>query len=309
MLPTKPVSPDQIQSNLQTQYAVISPVKDEADYIEMTISSMLAQTILPVVWIIVNDGSHDNTQAIVEKYTQENPWIKLVNRQDMGIRKRGKGVVEAFYTGYKTLTGPYDFIVKMDGDVTFGQNYFEAILKRFAADPRLGIAGGGLYEKTNGHTFVLNTVREHVRGCTKIYRRTCFEEIGGLVSAMGWDGIDEWQALSKNWKVQSFLEEKIYHLRLTGKATGFLKSNIEQGSGAYCMGYHPLFIIARGIRRITDPPFLLSGAAMIGGYFSAWLQHKELLADPSVIRYVRKAQLSILTDMVTGKQRSGEIVK
>ena len=309
MLPTLPVSPEQIQANLQTQYAVISPIKDEAEYIAMTITSMLAQTIRPVVWIIVNDGSHDNTQSIVEKYAQENPWIKLVNRQDMGIRKRGKGVVEAFYTGFKTLAAPYDFIVKLDGDVTFGPDYFEAILKRFAADPRLGIAGGGVYEKANGRAYILNTAREHVRGCTKIYRRTCFDEIGGLVSAMGWDGIDEWQALSKNWKVQSFLEEKIYHHRLAGKATGFLKSNFEQGVGAYCMGYHPLFIIARGIRRITDPPFLLSGAAMIGGYFSAWVQRKELLADPSVIRYVRQSQLSILSEMVTRKQGRRETVK
>ncbi|RPI72971.1 MAG: glycosyltransferase family 2 protein [Geobacteraceae bacterium] len=309
------------------KYVVISPVKDEAAYIEQTICSMIAQTIQPSAWVIVNDGSRDATESIIQKYSQENNWIRLVNRQDTGIRKRGKGVVEAFYTGYKTLTDvpyptdalypnanstasspePYNsgvlsrFIVKLDGDVSFGPDYFETLLNRFHADPKLGIAGGGLYEKPDGKTWTLYTVKDHVRGCTKIYRRECFEEIGGLVASMGWDGIDEWKALAKGWKVESFLEPKIYHYRFTGAATGFLKSCIEQGNGAYRMGYHPLFMIARGIRRMTDRPFLIGGAAMIGAYFIAWYQKQELLAEPSVVSYIRQSQMKMLTGLISGK--------
>jgi biofilm PGA synthesis N-glycosyltransferase PgaC len=292
-----------LESNQSTgfRYAVISPVKNEAAFIETTLRSMIDQTIRPVAWIIVNDGSHDETESIVQKYEREYNWISLVNRQDIGFRQRGKGVVEAFYTGFHTLTQPYDFIVKLDGDVSFGPDYFEALLNRFSADPLLGIAGGGLYEKPDEKTWILYTVSDHVRGCTKVYRRECFEAIGGLVASMGWDGIDEWKALEKGWKVKSFLELKIYHYRFTGAATGFLKSCIEQGHGAYRMGYHPVFMIARGFRRMTDRPYLIGGAAMIGAYFMAWLRKQELLADPAVVRYIRQAQMKKLAGLISGK--------
>lgn len=283
------------------KYVVISPVKDEAAFIETTICSMIEQTKRPAIWIIVNDGSRDATEAIVQKYAQEYDWIRLVNRQDAGIRKRGKGVVEAFYTGFDTLAEPYDFIVKLDGDVSFGPQYFELLLTQFANNPLLGIAGGGLYERPDGKTWVLYTTRDHVRGGTKIYRRECFEAIGGLVASMGWDGIDEWEALTKGWEVQSFLDPKIYHYRCTGAATGYLKSCIEQGHGAYRMGYHPLFMVARGIRRMTDRPYLIGGTAMIGAYFMAWLGKQEMLADPEVVHYIRQTQLKKLVGLISGK--------
>ncbi len=284
-----------------TRYVVISPVKDEAAYIDATIRSMIEQTIRPAMWVIVNDGSQDETQAIVEKSARGYPWIQLINRQNTVIRKRGKGVVEAFYAGFDTLLVEYDFIVKLDGDVTFGPDYFESLFVEFQKDPMLGIAGGGLYEKPDGQTWVLYAVKDHVRGCTKVYRRECFDSIGGLVASMGWDGIDEWNALAKGWKVRSFLSQKIYHYRFTGAATGYLKSYIEQGHGAYRMGYHPLFMIARGIRHMTNPPVLIGGAAMIGAYFMAWFRRQEFLADPGVVRYIRQTQLKQLAGLISGK--------
>ena len=300
MVPPDPLISE--TSNVKTfKYAVISPVKDEAAFIEATINSMINQSIHPAAWIVVNDGSQDTTASIVHKYEQEHTWISLVNRQDTGIRKRGKGVVEAFYTGYKTLIEPYDFIVKLDGDVSFESGYFESLFNRFSSDPQLGIAGGGLYEKPDGKTWVLYTTRDHVRGCTKVYRRECFEAIGGLVASMGWDGIDEWKALAKGWKVQSFLDLKIYHYRFTGAATGYIKSCFEQGNGAYRMGYHPLFMIARGIRRMIYQPYVIGGAVMIGAYFIAWIQKQELLADPSVVRYIRRSQIKKLAGLFIGR--------
>lgn len=283
------------------RYVVISPVKDEAEYIEKTIQSMVQQTILPVVWIIVNDGSKDATGEIVAEYAQQHPWIKLVNRHDRGGRKRGKGVIEAFYAGYEYLTEPYDYIVKLDGDVSFGPDYFELLFQKFFADPQLGIAGGGLYEKPDGTNWVLYTTRDHVRGCTKVYRSQCFAAIGGLVSSMGWDGIDEWIAMAKGWNVQSFLHIKIYHYRFTGAATGFVKSNVEQGAGAYRMGYHPLFLFARGIRQMVNKPYLIGGGAMIYGYLQAWVQKQDLLADQAVIRYIRQTQMKKLAGLFIGR--------
>ena len=299
-------SSSKTNSNGFIKYVVISPVKDEAEYLDDTINSMIQQTIRPVMWVIVNDGSKDGTEAIINNYARKYSWIKQVNRKDAGIRQRGKGVVEAFYAGFEVLDEDYDFIVKLDGDVTFEKDYFASLFRQFALDPQLGIAGGGLYERPDGKFWVLYTVKDHVRGCTKVYRRECFEAIGGLVASMGWDGIDEWIALAKGWKVVSFLTLKIYHYRFTGAATGYLKSCIEQGNGAYRMGYHPLFMIARGIRRITDKPFFIGGMAMIGGYFMAWLKKQEFLADPTVVRYVRQSQMKQLAGLISGKPLHGD---
>lgn len=282
-------------------YVVISPVKDEAEFIEQTIQSMIQQTVRPTAWVIVNDGSHDGTEAIVRGYAGAFDWIRLVNRPDRGMRQRGKGVIEAFYAGLETLNGAYDYVVKLDGDLTFEPAYFESLLHEFASDPQLGIAGGGVYESPDGKTWVLYTPRDHVRGATKMYRRACFDAIGGLSAAMGWDGIDEWKALSLGWKVQSFLELKVYHYRFTGAATGYLKSCVEQGDGAYRMGYHPLFMVARGIRRMTDRPYVIGGAAMVWAYFRSWLRREEMLADPKVVRYVRRTQLRKLAGVLVGK--------
>lgn len=285
-----------------TRYVVITPVRNEAGFIEKTIHSMTQQTVRATEWVIVNDGSTDETAEIVARYTTEYPWIRLVHREDRGTRQRGKGIIEAFYAGYETLTcQDYDFIVKLDGDLSFEPAYFESLLRGFASNPKLGIAGGGVYERLDGKNWVLQATRDHVRGPTKVYRRACFEAIGGLVPALGWDGVDEWKALTLGWEVQSFLELKVYHYRFTGAATGPLESRIEQGYGAHYMGYHPLFMIARGIRHMFTQPYLVGGLAMIIAYFVAWLRGRERLPDPAVMRYIRRTQLRQLAGLLTGK--------
>jgi biofilm PGA synthesis N-glycosyltransferase PgaC len=283
-------------------YVVITPVRNEAEFIEKTIHSMIQQTIRPTEWVIVNDGSTDETAEIVARYAAKYPWIRLVNREDRGARQRGKGVVEAFYTGYETLAQDYDFIVKLDGDLSFEPTYFESLWREFASNPRLGIAGGGVYEKLDGKNWVLeDPSRDHVRGPTKVYRRACFEAIGGLVPALGWDGVDEWKAFTLGWEVQSFPELKVLHHRITGTATGSLKSRIEQGYGAHYMGYHPLFIIARGIWYMFMRPYLVGGMVMMIAYFLAGLRGQERLPAPSVIRYIRRTQLRKLVGLLAGK--------
>lgn len=290
-----------VDSSKQTAYAVITPVRNEAEFIEKTIQSMINQTVKPVAWVIVNDGSTDETAEIIGRYLNRHPWIKLVNLDDRGIRQRGKGVVEAFYAGYQTLTHPYDFIVKLDGDLSFEPAYFETIINRFLANPQLGIGGGSVYEKLDGIHWTRDSTQDHVRGPTKVYRKTCFDEIGGLMPALGWDGIDEWIARSRGWEVQSFLDLQVLHYRVTGAATGALKSKVEQGYGAHYMGYHPLFIIARGIRYMAKPPYLIGGLAMIYGFFFARLRGLERYSDKQVIRYVRRTQLKQLAGLFNGQ--------
>jgi biofilm PGA synthesis N-glycosyltransferase PgaC len=296
------------------KYAVISPVRNEAQFIERTIRAMINQTMKPSEWIIVNDGSTDETAEIVGRYAKLHPWLGLVHRdkrEDKGDRQRGKGIVDTFYFGYERLARrDYEFIVKLDGDVSFEPVYFESLLREFASNPELGIAGGGLYDRGDGKNWKLRSSKDHVSGPAKMYRRACFEAIGGLVPALGWDGIDEWRALSLGWEVQSFSELRLLHHRVTGVATGPLKSKIEQGYGAYAMGYHPLYTIARGIRHMVFRPYVIGGWAMIVGHLVAWLEGQERLADPSVIRYVRRTQLRQLAGWVIGKRiyKSGVMV-
>jgi len=293
-------SPDEMK------YTVISPVRNEAQYIEQTIQAMVSQTVTPCEWVIVNDGSTDETVEIVTRYTRLYPWLRLVHRderEDKGDRQRGRGVVDTFYFGFNRITAQdYGFIVKLDGDVSFPPNYFEFLLQKFAGNPELGIAGGGLYERIDGENWTLCSSKDHVGGPAKMYRRSCFEAMGGLVPALGWDGLDEWQALSLGWKVESFEALKILHYRVMGMATGALKSKIEMGYGAYIMGYHSLYLIARGIRHMFTWPYLIGGIAMIMAYFVAWVQGRERLPDPSVVRYIHRTQLRQLSGLLIGKR-------
>ncbi len=288
------------------KYVIISPVRNEAQYIEQTIQAMINQTVAPYEWIIVNDGSTDETAEIVTKYIQLYPWLKLVHkdkREDKGDRQRGKGVVDIFYFGYDKITcQDYEFIIKMDGDVSFEPNYFEFLLNKFAANPKLGIAGGGLYERVDAKNWALRSAPDHVSGPAKMYRRACFDEIGGLVPALGWDGLDEWQALTLGWDVRSFEELKLLHYRIIGRATGPLKNRIEQGYGAHYMGYHPLYTVARGIRHMFTWPYIVGGIGMIAAYFLAWIQGREQLPEPTVIRYIHHTQLRQLAGLLRGKR-------
>jgi biofilm PGA synthesis N-glycosyltransferase PgaC len=289
-----------------TKYVVISPVRNEAQFMEQTVQAMIHQTVKPTEWIIVNDGSTDETAEIVSRYAEPYPWLKLVHREkreDKGDRQRGKGVIDTFYFGYERLSSQdYDFIIKLDGDVSFESTYFEFLLRKFASNPKLGIAGGGLHERVDGKNWTLRSSKDHVGGPAKMYRRACFEAMGGLVPALGWDGLDEWQALALGWKVESFEELRVLHHRIMGKATGPLKSKIEMGYGAHYMGYHPLYLIARGIRHMVTWPYLVGGIAMIMAYFVAWLQGREQLPDPFVIRCIHRTQLKQLAGLLVGKR-------
>lgn len=284
------------------KYVVITPARNEAEYIELTIHSMIRQTLRPAEWIIVNDGSTDETGDIVARYAAQHSWIKLVNRDDRGDRQRGKGVIETFYAGYETIIRQdYDAIVKLDGDVSFDPPYFESLAQKFRENPKLGITGGGVYEKRDGEHWSLYSYREQVRGPTKVYRQACFEEIGGLAPSLGWDRVDEWKALSLGWEVHSFPELKVYHYRLTGAATGLLKSRVENGYESHYMAYHPLYLIARGVRSMFKPPYLVGGLAMIATYFWAGIKGQERLSDPALVRYIRRTQLRKLFGLLAGK--------
>lgn len=170
------------------KYVIVSPVRNEEKYLPFTIKSLVAQTIKPALWIVVNDGSTDRTGQIAEEAAQSNSWIKVVNRADRGFRQAGGGVVEAFYEGYYLIEKEsWDYVIKLDGDLSFGPDYFEQCFARFDEDQKLGIAGGTICAEIDGvlEAESKNDPMFHVRGATKIYRQDCWRAIGGLIHAPG----------------------------------------------------------------------------------------------------------------------------
>jgi poly-beta-1,6-N-acetyl-D-glucosamine synthase len=283
-----------------TRYVVITPVRDEEKFIEATIESVLRQTVLPVEWVIVDDGSTDQTGAIIGGYAAQYPWIRAVHRANRGFRKSGGGVMEAFYDGYRVLRcDNWQFIVKLDGDLSFDPAYFEKCFDHFCKDPELGIGGGEIQHNINGSLKLEETPRFHVRGATKIYKRACWEAIGGLWPAPGWDTIDDVRANMLGWKTFSFSDLHLLHHRFTGSAEGLLQDRVKHGKVCYVSGYHPLFILVSCFYRIAQKPYLIGSAGVLYGYLKAYLSHAPRVEDPAYVAYIHAQQLRRLFGMHT----------
>ena len=202
-------------------YVIISPARDEGKHIQLTIRSIVDQTIPPSRWIIVNDGSTDNTGPIAEEAARLHPWIHVIHRGNRGFRQAGGGVVDAFYEGYRRLKDDsWDYIVKLDADLSFDPNYFEKCFSEFAGNARLGIAGGTICANVNGGLTpeAKDDPKFHVRGATKIYRSSCWRDIGGLLPAPGWDTLDEVKANMLGWTTHTLSGINALHHRPTGAA-------------------------------------------------------------------------------------------
>lgn len=282
------------------RYVIITPVRDEEKYIAATIESVCNQTIKPVEWIIVNDGSTDRTAEIIERYAARTPWIRPVHRQNRGFRKSGGGVMEAFYDGYNAVRcHHWDFIVKLDGDLSFTPDYFEKCFERFQNDGDLGIGGGEIRHDISGILKIEANPKFHVRGATKIYRRACWKAIGGLWPAPGWDAIDEVKANMLGWKTYSFSDLFLLHHRFTGTEDGLLRNRVKHGLACYVSGYHPVYVIASCLSRVRQKPYIVGAAAILYGFLKAHISRAPRVEDRSYLAYIRGQQLRRLFGMET----------
>lgn len=285
---------------MATKYVVITPVRDEETYLPYTIDSMVRQIVRPQEWVIVDDGSKDSTGRIIDDAERRHTWIRGVRRQDRGFRKWGAGIIEAFYDGFHALTcKDWEFMAKLDGDLSFEPNYFAGMFERFDENPALGIAGGFLYHVENGEKTLERNPVFHVRGGAKIYRRACWKAIDGLWVGPGSDTVDEVKANMLGWKSQSFLELQIQHHRWTGAAYGRWGGIVKNGKTDYVSGYHPLFLFAKAVARLFQHPPILGAAALVYGYVSAYLQKTPRIDDPQLIKYLQKQQLAKLCGQET----------
>lgn len=279
----------------EPNYVVISPVRNEGRYLRKTIQSMVSQTTPPAKWIIVNDGSTDDTGEIADEAARAYPWIHSIKRPDRGYRKAGGGVVDAFYEGFRLVENDdWEYLVKLDGDVTFRPDYFEGCYNHFANDAKLGIAGGLVCDPESLEAESKVDPKFHVRGATKIYRRDCWMAIGGLLSAPGWDTLDEVKANMLGWQTHTIKDIPIVHHRPTGAAYGTWNDRVKAGLANYISGYHPLFMLLKGFRRMIEAPVFLGGCGLLFGYCKGYFLGVKRVDDEQLIKYFQAQQMNRL---------------
>ncbi|WP_316569289.1 glycosyltransferase family 2 protein [Neobacillus sp. YIM B06451] len=278
-----------------SNYLIISPVRNEANIIKNTLESVINQTIKPMQWIIVDDGSTDGTYEIASEYQQKHNWIKVIKKQNRGYAKLGGGVVESFNLGLSTTDiNKYDFLVKLDGDLKFEVDYFEKLFTYFKNNPNLGIASGLTYFVSNEKLIKENAPDHYAIGPSKVYRRECFLEIKGLVEDLGWDVIDVIRAQNLGWKTRNYPDLKLIHLRPMSSKAGIVRGRFRNGLTDYLTGYNPLFIIARSIYRIFHYPYIIGGIMIFLGYIYGFLKIRKQLVTDEEKKFFQRQQLKRL---------------
>jgi biofilm PGA synthesis N-glycosyltransferase PgaC len=273
------------------KYCIITPARDEEQFVLGTIESVLHQTIRPEKWVIVDDGSTDATNSIIAQYALKYSWIQTLRRENRGHRSTGGGV-EAFLAGYHVLQSQgWEFLVNLDGDLTFAPDYFERCFEYFRKLPRLGIGGGTIYDKVDGHLRLESSPAFHVRGGTKIYRRECWEKLDGLVPRLGWDTVDELKANQLGWTTQTFPDLRLVQHRVTGSAWGRWGNAVNDGMADYVVGYHPLFFFLKCLKHVFHAPYVLRSLGLAYGFLFSLVRQSPYISDQELRIYLRRQQL------------------
>jgi glycosyltransferase involved in cell wall biosynthesis len=286
---------------------IVSPAKDEAAYIERTIRTLESQTHRPALWVIVDDGSSDRTGEIADEAARRHDWIRVLHRPQGGPRRVGPGVIEAFYDGLAQADlGSFDYVCKLDADLELPPDYFAELLRRFDADPRLGTASGKCFLPVDGRLVPERTGDEFSHGVAKLYRRECFEEIGGFVREVMWDGIDCHRCRMLGWKAVSYPDEalRIVHLRLMGSSfRSIYHGRMRWGRGQYFMGTHPVYLLGIAAYRLLERPWVLGGLCILAGYVGAGLRRLPRYGDSAFRRHLQRWQLRELRRRLLGEPR------
>lgn len=283
-------------------YVLITPARNEAQMIDATIRAVVAQTHPPARWIIVSDASTDATDEIVARHAAVTPWIELMR---LGEREERNFAAKArvFMAGFQRLRQtPFHVIGNLDADITFEPDYFECLLAKFEADPKLGVAGTH-YVEGEFHSFNDSYINaEHVNGGCQMFRRACFEEVGGYPAIKG-GGID-WVAVTtarmKGWRTQSFADRIFHHHRAIGTAeSNVLMSRFRYGRKDYFLGGHPLWQVCRGVFQMTKHPYVVGGLATLFGYLWSLLSRQPRPISDELVRFHQREQLQRLRQMLT----------
>jgi glycosyltransferase involved in cell wall biosynthesis len=282
------------------RYLLISPCRDEAKYLRRTLDSVAAQSVAPSLWVVVDDGSTDDTAAILNEYVGQLPYLRVVRRPDRGRRQVGPGVIDAFYAGMETVRlEDFDYLCKLDMDLDLPPRYFELLIERMESDPRVGTTSGKPWfvHPQTGALVPEICGDEMSVGMSKFYRLACFEEIGGFVREVMWDGIDCHRARMLGWIAESVDLEpmRFIHLRPQGASQkGIWTGRLRAGFGQYFMGTSPLYYLAVAVYRLPAHPVLIGSAAMLWGYLRSWLKGMPRYENPEFRRFLRAYQHACL---------------
>jgi glycosyltransferase involved in cell wall biosynthesis len=286
-------------------YLVVSPCRDEARFIRRTLDSVAAQTVPPALWVVVDDGSTDDTPRILDEYARRLPWLRVVHRPDRGGRSVGPGVMDAFYAGLDTVdVDGFGYVCKLDMDLDLPPRYFESLILRMEAEPRLGSSSGKpwFHHPRTGRLTPERIGDEMSVGASKFYRTTCFREIGGFVRNFMWDAIDCHRARMHGWIVESVDSEdlRFLHLRPMGSShRGIWHGKARDGVHQWIMGSWPPFVLASAASRLFTYPVAAGAAAMLWGYLSSAARRVPRYDDPEFRRFLRRYQR---TSLVMGKR-------
>jgi len=275
------------------RYVLITPARNEAAFIELTLKSMTAQTVKPLKWVIVSDGSTDGTDEIVQRYASTNDWIELLRMPERKERNFA-GKVQAFNAGYARVKSlDYEFIGSMDADLSFEPDYFEFLLGKFEGQPSLGLVGTPFKENNVGYDYRFVSI-EHVSGACQLFRGECFEAVGGYTPVRG-GGIDLIAVITarmKGWQTRTFPERILTHHRAQGSAKyNSVMIRFKDGEKDYVLGGHPLWEIFRWFYQMSRRPFVIGGCALLAGYVSSFVRRKPKSVSPELQRFRRGEQM------------------
>lgn len=282
------------------RYYIVIPAHNEADFLPLTLESLAAQTILPAKVVLVDDNSTDATNTIAIAFAERHPWLSVVTSASEAVHLPGSKVIRAFEKGYATLDENYDIIVKADADLIFPPDYFETILRHFQSDDKIGMAGGFAYIEKNGEWILENlTDKDHIRGAFKAYRKACFEQIGGLKPAMGWDTVDELLCKFYCWKVVTDESLKVKHLKPTG-ANYNQAARFKQGEAFYSLGYGFTItaIASAKLAMMKGKPALYFD--YMRGYLKAAKAKKPLLVTEEQAKFIRSYRWGKMKEKLRG---------
>lgn len=285
------------------RYVLITSARDEEEYIERTLRSVVSQSITPLRWVVVDDGSTDHTASIVATFAARYPFVELLRKPPEGRRNFGAKAHSLRLAYEKVGNLVFDFVGNLDADVALGSQFYEQLMERFRTRQRLGLAGGRRYDRVGERFVRVRCAADSVGGPFQFFRRQCFEAIGGYLPLPygGVDTVAEVMVRMLGWEVRSFADLTVYHYRQTGMAKGsLLEARFHNGIRDYLIGYHPVFQLLKAIRGLAGRPYILGGMAWYLGYLYPRVLGWNRAVPEQFVRFLRREQRKKLLALFRG---------